>query len=335
MGSSLTALIASFFTSHLTNIVGCSENTIKSYRDTFVLLFNFAEKNHLCPHGLIGIELFYKENILSFLEWLETERKSSVSTRNQRLAALKSFSKFASSNAIDYMDVFQQILAIRTKKGTSKTVDYLTVDAISLLLKQPSAVTYNGIRDLALLSVLYESGCLVQEIIDIQLGNISLNKPATVSVIGKGSKVRIIPLSSNVAAIISSYTNKHNISNPQQTLFCNNRKEPLTRSGVTYILKKYTEKAKHEHPELFGSHIHPHILRHSKAMHLLESGVNLIYIRDFLGHSSVITTEIYAKSNPEIKRKFLEKAAMNNDNAISKYSNKEKQTLLDWLKTNI
>ena len=211
---------------------------------------------------------------------------------------------------------------------------YLAI-AGSLLLKQPLIVDRNGIRDLALLSLIYESGCRVQEIIDIHLGNISFNSPATITVTGKGRKVRVIPISSNVASIISRYTTKYRITDPQQTLFTNNRKEPLTRSGISYILKKYTEKAKQEQPELFGTSIHPHVLRHSKAMHLLESGVNLIYIRDFLGHSSVITTEIYAKSNPEIKRKFLEEAAMNIDNSIDKFSDKEKRTLLDWLKNNI
>ncbi|MDD3041082.1 tyrosine-type recombinase/integrase [Bacteroides sp.] len=335
MNSSLTTLITSFFTNYLPNIAGYSENTVKSYRDTFVLLFNFADKNKLCPRGRIGIEIFYKENILGFLEWIEIERNATVSTRNQRLAALKSFSKYASSNAIEYMDTFQQVLDIKIKKGTSKTVDYLTVDAVSLLLKQPCSVTRNGIRDLALLSLLYESGCRVQEIIDIQLGNISFHTPATITVTGKGRKVRVIPISTNVISIISRYTAKYHIMNPQQTLFTNNRKEPLTRSGVSYILKKYTETAKQERAELFGASIHPHVLRHSKAMHLLESGVNLIYIRDFLGHSSVITTEIYAKSNPEIKRKFLEEAAMNIDTAIDKFSDKEKQTLLDWLKNNV
>lgn len=335
MNSSLTGLITSFFTNYLPNVVGYSENTVKSYRDTFVLLFNFTDKNHLCPRGRIGIEIFNQENILCFLEWLETDRNASVSTRNQRLAALKSFSKYASSKAIEFIDTFQQILDIKPKKGTSKTVNYLTVDAVALLLKQPCNVNRNGIRDLALLSLIYESGCRVQEIIDIQLGNISFNSPATITVTGKGRKVRVIPISQNVTSIISRYTTKYHITNPQQTLFTNNRKEPLTRSGVSYILKKYTEKAKQEQPELYGTSIHPHVLRHSKAMHLLESGVNLIYIRDFLGHSSVITTEIYARSNPEIKRKFLEEAAMNIDDAIDKFSDKEKQTLLNWLKNNI
>lgn len=336
MNTSLSVLITSFFTTYLPNVAGYSENTIKSYRDTFVLLFCFADEQKLCPRGRINIDIFSRENIIGFLEWLESSRNVGVSTRNLRLAALKSFCRYASSNAIEYLDIFQQILDIRPKKGIAKTVDYLSVDAIALLLKQPDASKHNGIRDLALLSLLYESGCRVQELIDIKAGNISFNAPATITVTGKGSKVRIIPLSSNAASIINRYAKTYHISESGQHLFTNHRKEPLTRSGVTYILRKYVEKAKQKEPVLFGNtNIHPHVLRHSKAMHLLESGVNLIYIRDFLGHSSVTTTEIYAKSNPEIKRKFLEEAALNIDSGIDKYSAKEKETLLDWLKNNI
>ncbi len=336
MNTSLPVLITSFFTAYLPNVAGYSENTIKSYRDTFVLLFHFAEEQKLCPRGRINIDIFSRENITGFLQWLENSRNVSVSTRNQRLAALKSFSRYASSNAVEYLDIFQQILDIKPKKSISKTVDYLSVDAIALLLKQPDPNTHNGIRDLALLSLLYESGCRVQELIDIKAGSMSFSVPATITVTGKGNKIRIIPISSNAASIINRYAKTYQISETVQHLFTNHHKEPLTRSGVTYILKKYVEKAKRQKPELFGNaNVHPHVLRHSKAMHLLESGVNLIYIRDFLGHSSVTTTEIYARSNPAIKRKFLEEAALNIDSGIDKYSAKEKETLLDWLKKNI
>lgn len=336
MNTSLTALITAFFTTYLINTAGYSENTVKSYRDTFVLLFLYADEHKLCPRGRINISIFNRENIISFLDWLENSRNVSVSTRNQRLAALKSFCRYASSNTVEYLEIFQQVLDIKPKKGMSKTVDYLSVDAIALLLKQPNPYTVKGIRDLALLSLLYESGCRVQELIDIKMGNISFKSPATVTVTGKGSKVRIIPLSSNAASIIARYAKICQISKPEQPLFTNHHKEPLTRSGVAYILRKYVEKAKQKEPALFGNtNIHPHVLRHSKAMHLLESGVNLIYIRDFLGHSSVTTTEIYARSNPEIKRKFLEEAALKIDSKIDKYSEEEKQTLLEWLKNNI
>lgn len=336
MSTSLSSLITTFFTEYLSNVMGYSENTIKSYRDTFILLFSYADEKHLCPKGRIVIDIFKKENILSFLDWLESTRNASVSTRNQRLAALKSFCKYASANAIEYLDIFQQILNIKPKKGTSKTVDYLSVDAISALLKQPDLTAKTGIRDLALLSLLYESGCRVQELIDTKVGDISLSVPATITVTGKGNKVRIIPLSTNLIAIIRKYMNEYQKTNPAHYLFTNRQNVPLTRSGVKYILDKYASKAKNVDATLWvNTNVHPHVLRHSKAMHLLESGVNLIYIRDFLGHSSVTTTEIYAKSNPEIKRKFLEEAALNIDSGIDKYSEKEKQGLLEWLKNNI
>lgn len=336
MSTSLPLLITSFFTEYLSNVMGYSENTIKSYRDTFILLFSYADEKHLCPKGRIGIDIFKKENIISFLDWLESTRNASVSTRNQRLAALKSFCKYASANAIEYLDIFQQILNIKPKKGTSKTVDYLSVDAVSALLKQPDITTKNGLRDLALLSLLYESGCRVQELINTKVGDISLCLPATITVTGKGNKVRIIPLSTNLIAIIRKYMNEYQKRNPAHYLFTNHQNAPLTRSGVKYILDKYVSRAKKVDATIWGNaNVHPHVMRHSKAMHLLESGVNLIYIRDFLGHSSVTTTEIYAKSNPEIKRKFLEEAALNIDSGIDKYSEKEKQSLLEWLKNNI
>ena len=154
--------------------------------------------------------------------------------RNQRLAALKSFCRYASSNTVEHLEIFQQVLDIKPKKGVSKTVDYLSVDAITLLLQQPNPNTANGIRDLALLSLLYESGCRVQELIDIKTGNISFQSPATVTVTGKGSKVRIVPLSSNASSIIARYVKVCQVFKPEQTLFTNYRKEPLTRSGVAY-----------------------------------------------------------------------------------------------------
>lgn len=334
--NSLTANITMFFTNYLSNTVGYSENTIKSYRDTFVLLFLYAEEEHLIKHGKISIELFYRDNIAAFLEWLELKRGSSVSTRNQRLAALKSFSRYMSLNTVEYLDTFQAVLDISPKKGPSKTVDYLTVEAITLLLKEPDTDSYRGIRDLAILSLLYESGCRVQELIDLKYGDLSLTSPATISVTGKGNKTRIIPISNKVVSILNKYTAIYKISDSTEMLFTNKQAKPLTRSGVAYILKKHSESARIKNPQIFGmATIHPHVLRHSKAMHLLESGVNLIYIRDFLGHSSVITTEIYAKSNPEIKRKYLEDAASNIDISVNKFSEKEKESLLEWLKHNI
>lgn len=334
--NSLTSNITMFFTSYLSNTVGYSENTIKSYRDTFVLLFSYAEEEHLIKRGKISIELFHKDTITAFLEWLESKRGVSVATRNQRLAALKSFSRYMSLSAVEYIDTFQAVLDIPPKKGSSKTVDYLTVEAITLLLKEPNFDSYSGIRDLAILSLLYESGCRVQELINLKYGDLSPASPATIMVTGKGNKTRIIPISSKAVSILNKYTAVYKIFDSTEMLFTNKQSRPLTRSGIAYILRKHSDSARVKNPQIFGTAaIHPHVLRHSKAMHLLESGVNLIYIRDFLGHSSVITTEIYAKANPEIKRNYLESAASNIDISVNKFSEKEKETLLEWLKHNI
>ncbi len=237
---------------------------------------------------------------------------------------------------VEYIDTFQAVLDIPPKKGSSKTVDYLTVEANTLLLKEPNFDSYSGIRDLAILSLLYESGCRVQELINLKYGDLSPASPATIMVTGKGNKTRIIPISSKAVSILNKYTAVYKISDSTEMLFTNKQSRPLTRSGIAYILRKHSDSARVKNPQIFGTAaIHPHVLRHSKAMHLLESGVNLIYIRDFLGHSSVITTEIYAKANPKIKRKYLESAASNIDISVNKFSEKEKETLLEWLKHNI
>lgn len=334
--NSITSDITSFFSYYLPITAGYSENTIKSYRDTFILLFSFSDKEKLIKSGKISISLFQKDNILSFLDWLESARNASVSTRNQRLAALKSFSKYMSMHSFENLECFQTIMDIPPKKGESRTIDYLSVDAVALLLKQPDSNTRKGIRDLAILSLLYETACRVQELIDLKIGDISLTAPATVVVTGKGNKTRVVPISDNAASIIKKYILIYGISDNTAYLFTNKSAKPLTRAGVAYILNKHSQTARMINSPLFGNAIiHPHVLRHSKAMHLLESGVNLIYIRDFLGHSSVTTTEIYAKANPEIKRRFLENAASKIDLSVTRFSQKEKETLMDWLKNNI
>ena len=334
--NSITSDITSFFSYYLPITAGYSENTIKSYRDTFILLFSFADKEKLIKSGKISINLFQKDNILLFLDWLESARNASVSTRNQRLAALKSFSKYMSMHSFENLECFQTVMDIPPKKGESRTIDYLSVDAVALLLKQPDSNTRKGIRDLSILSLLYETACRVQELIDLKIGDISLTAPATVVVTGKGNKTRVVPISDNAASIIKKYILIYGISDNTAYLFTNKSAKPLTRAGVAYILNKHSQTARMINSPLFGNAIiHPHVLRHSKAMHLLESGVNLIYIRDFLGHSSVTTTEIYAKANPEIKRRFLENAASKIDLSVTRYSQKEKETLMDWLKNNI
>jgi site-specific recombinase XerD len=229
----------------------------------------------------------------------------------------------------------QGILKIRVKKTPQKPVEYLTIDAVQYLLKMPDRHSMQGIRDLAIMALMYESGCRVQELIDLRVGDIAFRSPNTVTLTGKGNKARVVPISANVADIIKAYLKAASIFNPAHPVFFNIYDKTLSRSGVSYILDKYGYVARKKKPELYLNKLHPHIFRHSKAMHLLENGVNLIYIRDFLGHSSVTTTEIYARCNPELKRKYIEQAGNLIIESVEEYSNNEKETLIAWLRKNI
>jgi len=215
---------------------------------------------------------------------------------------------------------------------------YLTLDGIKLLLKQPDQSTPKGRRNLAMLSLMYDSGARVQEIIDLMPSSINFNQPYTIRITGKGNKKRIVPLMENQVNLLKEYMKCNRLLESYASkypLFSNAQMQKLSRMGITLILKKYADLARAENPTLIPSNITPHVLRHSKAMHLLQAGVNLIYIRDFLGHTAVSTTEIYARADSKYKREALEKAYI----GISKTDNKtdalwlKDGELLNWLKS--
>jgi site-specific recombinase XerD len=202
---------------------------------------------------------------------------------------------------------------------------------MNLLLECASS----NLRDYAMLSLLYDSGARVAELCATRICDVRFEHPCTIRLYGKGRKVRVIPISKQVAEIIRKFIEKtHHRGEPTEHLFLNNKNEPIGRAGVAYVLKKYADLAHGLHPEKVPRKTNPHQLRHSKAMHMLEAGVNLIYIKDFLGHSSVTTTEVYARANPEMKRKAIEEASAN---VIKKtrFSVKDREDLLAWLRKNI
>jgi integrase/recombinase XerD len=335
MKKHMGSLVTNFFCQYLSNEAGLSENTLKSYRDTFVLYIKYLEESGVCKPKNLDMSSFTADKVGRFLDWLESERGCGISTRNQRLAALKAFCNYVIRISPENCKGGQEVLQLRIKRAPTAAVEYLPTDAVASILRQPDHNTLEGIRDLAILSFMYETGCRVQELLDTRLGDISFRKPNTVTLTGKGRKTRVIPISSNVSEIILQYVKRHGITKPDHTLFNNRSNKPLSRSGVAYIMKKHQQSAMRADPTIFIMNIHPHVFRHSKAMHLLESGVNLIYIRDFLGHSSVTTTEIYAKCNPELKRKYIQEVANHLEDSINPYSEGEKDTLLEWLKNNI
>lgn len=331
----ISYFITGFFTVYLNNEAGMSKNTIKSYRDAFILFFRYLEETNICKPNKIKMDVLNTDNVTGFLDWLEESKGSCINSRNQRLAALKAFCNYVIRKSPEEISACQNILNLKIKKAPQKSVEYLTVDAIEYLFKIPDRHSKQGIRDLAIMTLMYESGCRVQELIDLKLGNISFRVPNTITLIGKGNKSRVIPISLNVANIIKAYLKTVSMDNIEHPVFFNRYDKPLSRSGVSYILNKYGQITRDGKPELYGAKLHPHILRHSKAMHLLENGVNLIYIRDFLGHSSVTTTEIYARCNPELKRKYIEQAGNLITESVEEYNANEKATLLAWLRNNI
>lgn len=302
--------LASFLTMYLPGQQGYSANTVKSYRDTFKLLLEFLESEKGIRPERMVLKNFTSDFVKDFLEWLEKEKHSSASTRNQRLGAIHSFAKYASKKSPEFMFERQKILDIDFKKHPQADIQHLTPDCIRKILRVPDMSDRFGRRDAVLLTLLYDSAARVQEICDLRVMDIRLQKPYTVTLFGKGGKTRSVPIMSGTAEMLMSYLLENNLNNPEKNscpLFFNHQNTKLTRAGVTYILKKTATVAR-KHDLSIPAQISPHVFRHSKAMHMLQSGINLVYIRDFLGHSFVETTEVYAKADTETKRKEIEKA---------------------------
>ncbi len=326
--------LSSFLTKYLSHERGASPNTIASYRDTFVLLITFLESKNIKLNKLT-LEQITKDNVVDFLNWVQSERKNTDATRNARLAAIHSFFKYLQYQHPENLYGYQQILSIKTKKAEQIQMNYLSIEGITLLLKQPDITTKTGRRDLALLSLMYDTGSRVQEIIDLTSSTIRFDKPSTIRVTGKGKKTRIIPMLEGQVKLLRNYINEHQLAEPEATmypLFYNSRMEKLTRAGVNHILHKYTTMARIKNATLIPERISCHCLRHSKAMHLLQAGVNLVYIRDILGHVSVQTTEIYARADSRKKREAIEKAYVD---VVPKQAPTwlKNNDLLEWLKS--
>lgn len=320
------SLLSSFLGVYLPRIRGASANTIASYRDAFVLLLRWLERNRGASPDKVTFSDLSPSNVSAWLD--SVELGCCISTRNNRLAAVKSFCRYAQGEAPEHLAACAAVLGIPAKKRPQPEVGYLSMEAVKLILDSASA----SIRDLALLSLMYDLGARVQEVCDLKVGDLRLARPASARVTGKGGKTRYVPMTPQVAGIASSYIDKFGIG-PDDALFQGRTGKAMTRAGVAYILKKHVEAARAAGGSAVPGRVSPHSLRHSKAMHLLEHGVNLIYIRDFLGHSSVTTTEIYAKANPEMKRKAIEAAACNLVDG-SLYGDEERAGLIDWLREN-
>jgi len=302
--------LSRYLTSYLPGQRNVSPNTIRSYRDTFKLFLSYCKHARNLIIEDFSLKHLDEPLIVDFLSWLEHDRNNSIATRNQRLACIHGFCRYLQIEDPAGLSAYQKILSIPVKKTPKPTVNHLTSDTLKLILAQPDLSKASGRRDLTMLSVLYDTGARVQELADIKVRDVRLDPPPILTLTGKGRKTRQVPLMSNTESLLRQYmTENCLLQNGMQDrpLFVNRQHRKLTTEGIKFILNKYVSKARAV-SSIIPDKVTPHVFRHTKAMHLLQAGVSLIYIRDLLGHVDIATTEIYARIDTELKRKALEKA---------------------------
>jgi site-specific recombinase XerD len=303
--------LSKYFLEHLAGTRGLSENTVASRRTAFTLLIDYCNRFEGIATKDITVTRLDKQLVIRFLEWLEISRNNSVSTRNIRLDALKTFFAYLQISAPEHLLQCQQIISLPRKRAPKETVKWLPLEQVQAILQAIDIATYYGLRDLAILSLLYDSGARVSELIGITVSDLRMSDPACVRLFGKGMKARVVPLMGKTIEILSNYLKQRSsrvLFGSDEPLFVNRSQDRLTRSGITYILQRHCKEAARSNPDSGLMVITPHRLRHSKAVHLLQAGVPLIYIRDFLGHKEISTTEIYARCDSAAVRKALEKS---------------------------
>jgi site-specific recombinase XerD len=305
--------LSKFLTEHLAGERDLSSQTISSYRDAIKLLLTWFRDVQAIPPEKLRLADLDRERVLAFLDWLEAERHNSPATRNQRLAVIKSLSRYTAVARPEFLDQATQILAVKQKKTPATNMGYLTGDEVKALLAQPDPATRRGLRDTVLLATLYDTAARVQELCDLNTADVRAVRPMLVTLHGKGSKTRRVPLMDPTARLLQDYLDRRSrhlgVGADADPLFQGPHQNRLTRWGVTKILARHVQSLRHRDPSYApGVNVTPHVIRRTRAMHLLQAGVNLIYIRDLLGHADVSTTEIYARADPETKRKAIESA---------------------------
>lgn len=292
----------SFFEDHLRRVIGASEHTVRAYRDALRLYFLFLADSTGRSVADLRLDDVRAQSVLAFVQYVESKRGNSAVTRNCRLAAIRSFAEHLLRHDIARAEQYGRILSIPVKRTGNRTVTYLEPDETRALIGAVGPSPTSS-RDRALLLLLYNSGARVSEALAVRARDLHLTRPRQIRLHGKGGKERICPLWPETTAALRALP-----LNPDSddTLFRNARGGPLTRDGVAYIITKHIRRAAEVSPRLRRHHVTPHVLRHSCAVALLQSGVDVSVIRDYLGHASIATTSRYISTNLEMKRRALQ-----------------------------
>lgn len=303
----LAYLIESFFQDYLVQQRKVSRHTISSYRDTFRLLLPFAATRGKKTVATIGVGDLNAACILAFLRHLEEERKCSSRSRNQRLAAIKSFFRHVSLLLPDRTHLAHQVLALVSKRGPKKLIDHLMADEVEALLRAPDRKTWIGRRDHMLILLGVETGLRVSEILSLRTADVDLGRHPSVFCLGKGRKERRTPLGKASVAALREWIKE---MRGEDTVFTGRTGRPLSTDAVQALLRKYQVAAARSCPSLKNKRLSPHILRHTAAMILLEAKVDSSVIALWLGHSSVDTTmKEYIRASLAMKERALQQTS--------------------------
>lgn len=298
------ALVREFFCQRLIAQQNASARTVASYRDTFRLLLHFFVDRRGRPPTALDLTDLDAPAVLTFLDHLEQERGNSIPTRNVRLAALRSFLKYAAARDPTCLPVVQRVLAIPTKRSVRPVLGYLSREEMAAILEAPDATTWSGQRDRVLFALMYNTGARVSEAIGLRRASVVLSPSRTVRIDGKGRKQRVIPLWGSTANCLRKWLPRIG-QEAESPLFPNAHGGALSRSGVEHRLHEAVRAAAVRCPALKGRRISPHTVRHTTAMHLLQSGVDITVIAIWLGHESTETTHIYVEADLAMKEKAL------------------------------
>ena len=308
MNPTFSYLVTTFFTAHLSAELGLSANTVASYSDCIRLLVQYLCQRLKIHPEAIDIQVITPDLVLDFLNCMEQDRANATASRNQRLAAIKTFFHFLARTVPELLHANERIQAIRQKSTEHHPPPSLTVEEVDAILARPDPDTLLGARDKALLQLLYNTGARVQELADVTVDDLHFETPMTVTVTGKRKKTRIIPLWKETVEILAYYLEcRKQKGIESEHLFLSNRNQPMTRFGIGRRVALHAEAAVAACPSLEARSITPHTFRHATALHLVEAGNDIFAVRDWLGHGHVKTTSLYVEISLERKRKALEK----------------------------
>jgi site-specific recombinase XerD len=301
----LLAIVQSYFQDHLRRVRGASDHTVRTYGDALRLFFVFLADHVGRPVAALRLDDIRADAVLAFLDHVESKRRNAATTRNCRLAAIRSFVDHLLRHDVTRAEQYGRILAIPTKRARQRLVSYLEPDEARAVIAQTHATrpTPTNIRDRALLLFLYNTGARVGEALAVRSRDLRLDRPRQVRLHGKGNKDRLCPIWAETATALRDLVAK--AGSLDEPIFRNARGAALTRDGVAYVIAKYVRRAAESSPHLRRRKITPHVLRHSCAVALLQAGVDVTVIRDYLGHASIATTSRYLATNLDMKRDVL------------------------------